>query len=127
MSGSKALARFGDGPGKGGSGVSLIVDTRLGVLGRGSEVKCSTIVDILRDFPEIRDEELARVEDLEGCRAGSDSGVPSCASLLAVPERLRRDRAFFIERRDVGYRSTIAEPVFKNKVHLSQTDASDSR
>lgn len=76
----------------------------------------STMVDILRDLPETIDEEVARVEDLEGARAASDSGVSSCAFLLNVPERLRSDLTLFTERNEVGYRSAIAKPVFTRTV-----------
>ena len=110
--------------------MSLIVDTRREFCERGSEGEaslCSTIVDILRDLPEVSDEELARVEDLEGSRVESDSRAPSCASLLPAPERLRRDRILFTERSDAGYRSAIEEPVSRNRVHLSKTDAGEPR
>jgi len=73
------------------------------------------MVDILRDFPETTDEELARVEDREGVREVSDSGVSPCSFLLNFPERLRRDRALFTERKDDGYRSVIAERVSRNE------------
>ena len=74
------------------------------------------MVDIRRDFPETIDEKLVRVEDREGAPAVSDSGVSSWSSLLPyVPERLRRDRALFTERKDDGYRSTIAEPVSRSE------------
>jgi len=109
-----SLPRFGDDIGKGGSGVSLSVEARLEVRRRDGSPS-STMVDILRDLPDTIDEELARVEDLEGVLEASDSGVSSCSVLLNVPERLRRDRALFTERNDVGYRSVIAEPVSKNE------------
>jgi len=78
------------------------------------------MIDILRDFPETIDEELACVEDLESAWAVSDSGVSSCTFLPNVPERLRRDRVLFTERKEDGNRSSIAKPVSKNKVHSSQ-------
>jgi len=94
--------------GRGGSGASLRVEVRR----RDSdESPSSTMVDILRDPPDTTDEELARVEDLEGARAASNSDVSSCALLLNVPERLRSDRALFTERNEEGYRSAIAKPV----------------
>ena len=85
--------------------MSLTVETRLKVRDRGSEDEASpssTMVDIPRDFPETTDEELARVEDLEGARAVSDSSVSSCTFLPNVPERLRRDRELFAERKEDG-------------------------
>lgn len=60
------------------------------------------MVDILRDLLETTDEELARVEVLEGARAESDSGLSSSKLLLNVPERLRRDRSLFTERKEAG-------------------------
>jgi hypothetical protein len=96
----------------------LRVETRLEVGWRGREDNASpssTIVDILRDFPEAIDEELARVEDLVGAWAGSDSGASSSAFLPYVPERLRNDRSPFTERREEGYRSAIARPVSKSE------------
>ena len=112
------LAGFGDGVGKGGSGASLSVETRLEVRLRDGEddtLPSSTMVDILRDFPETADEELVRVEDREGVRVVSDTSVSSCSFVLNVSERLRRDRALFAERREDGYRSAIAEAVSGNE------------
>jgi hypothetical protein len=96
--------------GKGGSGASLSKETRREGRRRDSEdnpAPSSTMVDILRDSPETIDEELARAEDLEGARAAS---VSPCMFFPNVPERLRRDRALFTERREDGYRSVMVEP-----------------
>ena len=105
----------------------MTVETRLKVRDRGPDDETSpssATVGILWDFPETIDEELARVEDLEGTRAVSNSGVASCTFLPNVPERLRRDRTLFTERKEDGNRSVIAKPVSKNTKYACSRQAS---
>ena len=113
--------------GKGGSGASLSKETRREGRRRGSEdnaAPSSTIVDILRYSPETIDEELARVEDLEGARPASAS---SSTFFPNVPERLRRDRALFIERREDGYRSVMVESGSRDESTCPRAGVDESR